>query len=65
MLPGYICMEKIIFLGSDCESWGGQTPLLPPLLSLPWIALVTCRYIATLIYMYRNTGTLIFFDVYI
>ena len=29
MLPGYICMEKIIILGSDCESWGASAPPVP------------------------------------
>ena len=29
MLPGYICMEKIIILWSDCESWGGKRPSCP------------------------------------
>ena len=29
MLPGYICMKKIIILWSDCEIWGGKCPSCP------------------------------------
>ena len=29
MLSGYICMEKIKILWSDCESWGGKRPSCP------------------------------------
>ena len=28
-LPGYICMEKIIILRSDCESRGASAPPAP------------------------------------
>ena len=34
-LPGYICMEKIIILWSDCESWGGKHPSCPPCSASP------------------------------
>ena len=35
MLPGYICMEKIIILWSDCESWVGGASAPPAPLAQP------------------------------
>ena len=36
MLPGYICMEKITILWSDCEKLGGgKCPSCPPCSASP------------------------------
>ena len=35
MLSGYICMEKIIILWSDFESWGGKRLSCPPCSASP------------------------------
>ena len=44
MLPGYICMEKIIILLSDCESWGGKRPSCPPCSASPGLHNTSIMY---------------------
>ena len=59
MLPGYICMKKIIILWSDCESWGGKCPSSPPYSASP----VRClHYIGVLLHAtpYRDMCISIF-----
>ena len=43
MLPGYICMEKIIILWSNCKSWGGKCPFCPPCSASPEVLVATLR----------------------